>query len=465
MKFFTSSNDLKNWVLGNESYEFASNNITEVIGTEDELSIKQACQTIFDLNSKIKKEEKDVKFDKDIEETTEILFAILSKYNLTEIKKEGFMNKKTSQINDFSIREAQVTRPPSSPYTGREDDNKYVGTPWRRDRDAIYDFTHRNPDMLSFDDNPNHVYSGEALWRRYVMDKFYRDYKDDKGRVVGGYINDRFKVYHDLGGNQLELANGERTRKPRPHQYSVERRLQEARDEKPTDILPLRASASSVRVIITGSDDSPAKDTDIRYVSNSEDDYVDVQSRDIKEDNDVVTQAFADILDMRTAGISDKDIILKVSEHYKMPISKVANIKNFAIQVKANHEGIMYSCASSAKKEVIKKEAQNQEGIVIQNDEPAIVVNLLGSKIGEKMIPARTVLAEQDPINGNPTFIVKDLSQGINQAERIMFPNGLPDNYDNGIDEDMAMAEGEDPYAESTNQTVSASSDFTIKEV
>ena len=316
MKFFTSLKDLNKWVIEQGDPTIAAQKIVEVIGEQDTLSVRDGCQAIFKAN---KKEGKGAEISNEIEES-EGLFSVLARYNITEMvitSEVNLMNNKIDKFSnaDFPIREAQVTRPPSSPYTGREDDNKYVGTPWRRDRDAIYDFTHRNPDMLSFDDDPHRVYSGEALWRRYVMDKFYRDYKDEKGRVVGGFINDRFKVFHDLGGNQMELANGERTRKPRPHQYSIERRLEEARGTKTEDILPLRAAAGDIRVVITGSEENPAKASDIKYASATEEGYIEVPCECCEDDD--IAKAFVDILDMHEAGVDDKEIILKVSSHIR----------------------------------------------------------------------------------------------------------------------------------------------------
>jgi hypothetical protein len=454
MTFFTSPTDLQNWVVGQNNPNLAVSKILEVIGNDDALSVKQACQQIAELNEEIKKEENDKHLHKEIEDASASLFAVLAKYNVTETKEGSLMNKKTSQVNDFSIREAQVTRPPSSPYTGREDDNKYVGTPWRRDRDAIYDFTHRNPDMLSFDDDPTRVYSGEALWRRYIMDKFYRDYKDEKGRVVGGYINDRFKVYHDLGGNQMELANGERTRKPRPHQYSIERRLEEARGNKTEDILPLRAASDSIRVIVTGSEEKPATHEDIKYASNVEDDFVRVAKQSIEEE-DPIAQAFADILEMKTAGLEDKEIILKVSDHYKMPIAKAANIKDFAYKVKENHMGVLYSCEGAIQKEA----AMNEEGVQLVSTEEMTVLDDNGAPVGTATIEQNTVLQEIPNSMGKQVFVVKDMNGNVAGSQKLMFPEGMDAGLaTKDVGSDIAMDELEGIEA-------SSSPEFVIKEV
>ena len=485
MNFFTSSQDLNDWVLRQGEPNLATQRIVEVIGNQDALSIKDGCFAIFDAN---KKEEKDEDFSNEIEES-EGLFSVLSKYNITEMTKTSevnLMNKKIEKFNQtFPIREAQVTRPPSSPYTGREDDNKYVGTPWRRDRDAIYDFTHRNPDMLSFDDDPHRVYSGEALWRRYVMDKFYRDYKDEKGRVVGGFINDRFKVFHDLGGNQMELATGERTRKPRPHQYSIERRLEEARGQKTEDILPLRAASGAVRVIITGSEEKPAKPSDIRYVSSTDEGYVKISSKDAyKEEEDDIAKAFVDILDMHEAGVGDKEIILKVSNHYRIPIARVAQIKAFAYDKLHSAKGVLYACDNSKMK---KTALVNPLGVRLEQNQEFI--NMSTGKSENLGHDVR--LKEQGSIKGQRVFIEDNEENQANDgatATRYTLPRGVSldaENIEENMEEisnSMRELEGEDPMeavqenttpvptevaeqVEAEPMEAAASNDFPIKEV
>jgi len=477
MNFFTSPKDLNNWVLGQGDPNLAVQHIMEIVGNQDALSIKDGCYAIFAAN---KKEEKDTDFSNEIEES-EGLFSVLSKYNITEMIKTSevnLMNKKIEKFNhaDFPIREAQVTRPPSSPYTGREDDNKYVGTPWRKDRDAIYDFTHRNPDMLSFDDDPHRVYSGEALWRRYIMDKFYRDYKDEKGRVVGGFINDRFKVFHDLGGNQMELADGERTRKPRPHQYSIERRLSEARGEKTEDILPLRCAAGDVRVIITGSEEKPAKASDIRYASSTEEGYVKIPAKDsYNEEEDNVSKAFIDILDMHEAGLNDKDIILKVSNHYRIPIARVAQIKAFAYDKLHSAKGVLYACDNS---KMQKAALTNPLGV--QLGSPEVFIDMSTGQ--QQQLDEGTRLKEQPSIQGQRVFIVdNEESQATDGANSTKYtvPAGVTPNFENveEISNSMRELEGEEPeymdpepteVAEQTQvepMEAAASNDFPIKEV
>lgn len=208
------------------------------------------------------------------------------------------------------------------------------GTPWRIDRDKMYDFTHYYTDAITFDEDPNRVYSGEAIWRSYIMDKYSREYQDKEGHWVGGYINDRFYVFPDAGtpanpkvardgGNLLGLAPGERTRKPRPHQYSTERRLEEARGVKTTD---LEANASTIKPI--------AK----------------IASANLPKERheDVVYNIFRDTIDMREAGFGYEDMIQKISEHYDVALTSVAQIDATAQRLVHKHSGVFYGLEKKA---------------------------------------------------------------------------------------------------------------------
>lgn len=72
----------------------------------------------------------------------------------------------------------------------------------------------------------------EVVWRKYIMDKYSRPYKDDDGNWVGGYINKRFEVDRNIPEtNNYQLKPGEK-RKPRLMQYGLpESRMQDAREK------------------------------------------------------------------------------------------------------------------------------------------------------------------------------------------------------------------------------------------
>ena len=286
------------------------------MAVQDELDIKEACEAIY---------------NKKDEDASEILFAILSRHNLTKLKQN--LKKGSSNME----KEAQSTSRQKNDWVKGERNkwNRCVdgyndGTPWRISRDQFYDFTHYYTDAVSFDADPSRVYSGEAIWRMYVMDKFYREYKTAEGKWVGGYINDRFHVFPTAGtpanpdaprdgGNQMELGLAERTRKPRPHQYSTERRMEEARGNKTYDLEVTTTAANFSKVIKTAS------------------------KVPVSRNEDMIYNMFTDCIEMKEAGIDYSDMLNKVSEHYNTSITSVAEISQFADQMVAKHKGIAYS--------------------------------------------------------------------------------------------------------------------------
>ena len=96
--------------------------------------------------------------------------------------------------------------------------------------DVVSEYTcrHHCLDGIVIDDNK--TVCGEALWRANAMDKFSREYVDEDGNTVGGYINKRFEVNRNVPEeNKMRLKPGE-TRKPRPAAWgNTESRLQDMR--------------------------------------------------------------------------------------------------------------------------------------------------------------------------------------------------------------------------------------------
>ena len=290
MQFFINSNDLSKWVKSFKTPDEASLNIIGIIGKNEEQDIVQTCRSIFENNK----------------DASEVLFGILRKHNITQLS-EVKMNK--------LVKEAQAVMRTDSLY-GNLDMKVCPKLPKQSAGHGListYNCRTYCLDGIVFDDDPNRVYCAESIWRRHVADKFSREFKDKDGKWVGGYINERFQTFKDDGGNQMELASGERTRKPRPHQYSTERRLEEARGEKTTDL-----TASS-------------------------DKFVKLASVEKIEDKDNTYQMFDDIIEMKQAGISDEDIIFKVAEHYNKNILKVASIHKMATKMLSSHSGIVYA--------------------------------------------------------------------------------------------------------------------------
>jgi len=294
MQFFTSPDDLKNWVRAQKSAEEASMSLIEVAGKNEEKDIVDTCRAIFTKENS--------------GNAAEVLFGVLSKHNITQIR-EGKMKEKI-------IREAQAVMRQDALYSNMDMRicPKLPKQSAGHGLISTYNCRHYCLDGIVFDDDPSRVYCHEAMWRRHIMDKFSREFKDKNGKWVGGYINQRFQVFTDDGGNQMELAHGERTRKPRPHQYSIERRLSEGRGEETSDL----TASSKVSFVKLASIDTPKE----------------------KDDN---YQMFDDIIEMKQSGLNEEDIISKVAEHYNVDIPRVACIHKAASAMMERYNGIVYA--------------------------------------------------------------------------------------------------------------------------
>lgn len=418
MQFFTSPEDLRGWVKSRPTPDDAATKIIDMFKNEQ----NQGQEDIVETCREIYKEDEDGNASK-------VLFGVLAKHNITQIKGANNMNKEAQLFTikericenckktmgemsgkDFDnvgrlcgacretkknqassskvIKEAQAVQSRQRNNWVRGNRNKWnrvvdgfnEGTPWRIDRDKMYDFTHYYTDDIKFDEDPTHVYSGEALWRMYIMDKFTGDYQDAKGRVVGGYINDRFHRFPTAGtpanpdvdrlqGNQMELAPGERTRKPRPHQYSTERRLEEARGNKLEDLNAVVANSKAVVKIAS------TKPQDI--------------------ENDKIFNIFKDVVEMREAGIEYPVMLEAVSKHYEAGIMGVAQIDKIAQDLKKKHEGFLYV------KEADTSTPIDQESLLITDPNGGLTMD-------GKIIPTGSLLAKD--IASTDIYDVKDAS-------------------------------------------------------
>jgi hypothetical protein len=303
MEFFTSPEDLKGWINTQESPDNAAKGIIDIVGLNNETDIVETCKAIF----------KNKDFSA-ADVASKSLFSVLAKYGLTMIKVAS--NGKLTKTAQVMRQGAQYSNMPlricpKLPYSVGK---KLIST---------YNCRHYCLDSITLDDDPGRVYCMEALWRQSVMDKFSREWKDGDGKLVGGYINERFQVYKEDGGNQMSLANHERTRLPRPHQYSTERRLEEARGEKTLDIIASAIRSNSI-IKLASTDKTEA----------------------IKESK--VLEIFSDIVEMKTAGLSDEDIITKASDHYNEPIEKIASIHRAALKKMSAYASKVYSFTKTA---------------------------------------------------------------------------------------------------------------------
>lgn len=90
---------------------------------------------------------------------------------------------------------------------------------------------HHCLDGVVIDDNK--TICGEALWRANVMDKYSREYVNQDGDIVGGYLNKRFEINRNVPEeNKMRLKPGE-LRKPRPAEWgNLESRMQAMRQKE-----------------------------------------------------------------------------------------------------------------------------------------------------------------------------------------------------------------------------------------
>lgn len=320
--YFDSPKTLARWVLNNSSVSVAVERLLSSLGknaNNHEEDVTECCERILNGDT----------------DAANLLFEILSKYEITNLNKE-------SKMKDRQVKKAQSARSRNKWNRVLEGFNE--GTPWRMARDEMYDFTHYYQDAITFDENPDRVYSGEALWRMHIMDKFSADYKDKDGKLVGGYINDRFHVFPTAGtpanpdvprdgGNPMGLANGERTKKPREHEWNYERRLEKQRGN---ELQSIEATASSF-------------DRRIKVASTLPE----------ERHEDKCYNIFRDCIDMREAGFEYEDMITKISNHYGVSLLNVAQIDRQAKKLKQRHSDVGYEfeVKSSSKKKIAKAQS------------------------------------------------------------------------------------------------------------
>jgi len=356
MRFFTSSSDLGDWVRRRELGDSVGR-ILSVIGNDYEQDVVDLC--------------KGIKRSRQTNEKT--LFAMLSKFGITEIR-EANMNK-----NEKITKEAQAVM---------RTDGLYQNLPLRicpklpkqsagKQLISTYNCRTYCLDSLVLDEEPEKVYCLEAMWRRHVMDKFSREFKNKDGKWVGGYINERFQIFHSDGGNPMELTNDERTRQPRPHQWSAERRLEEQRKSNPKSIT---LNAEQV-------------DKFFKTASKSE----------VK-----VFDMFRDSIEMREDGLSEEEIISNLSSHYETPIEKAAEVYYSSLSKMQSHSRNKTIYAFESNKTMIKT-AQNNTQINFMPNSTYVTardVDVVSNGQPVKLRANTPVVVVSN--NGTPTFQITD---------------------------------------------------------
>jgi len=92
MDFFTSPKDLQGWVKSHDSADMAARELIGIIGKEEQQDVVDTCRAIF--------EQKD-------DNASEVLFEVLARHNLTQIK-EGNMKNKMIKEADSGIQRGQA---------------------------------------------------------------------------------------------------------------------------------------------------------------------------------------------------------------------------------------------------------------------------------------------------------------------------------------------------------------------
>lgn len=336
-KFFTSSKDLLRWVKeNNSSYKEASDKLLSAVGSDcHQQDIIETTKRIFSNNN--------------IENAADVLFGLLSNFDITEksireaeathdeavVAEALSQHNITSQTNKKVTKYAQIMRQPGQydmPLRVCPKLPNSVG----KGLISTYNCRHYCVDSISFDEDPTRIYCAEALWRGHVMDKFSREWQDAKtGEWVGGYINNRFYVFPDAGtpgnpdvdryhGNKMTLAPWERSRQPRKHEWSVERRLQEQREPGSTKSNTLYNVVASTKNKITITSEN-------------------------KKSGDCIEEIFSQAIDMQNRGITPEDAVLKLSETYGKPIEVVVAIRDMALRKMASHQADAYKVAAQVK--------------------------------------------------------------------------------------------------------------------
>ena len=321
--FFTSPGDLIEWVKNAGSATRAAEVIMSLpnVGRQHYQDIVETTKRIFS--------------SKDVSNASTTLFELLTPYGITEnTMKEAETAVDNVKVADdllkgdiitaeehlAMVKTAQIMRQPgeySMPL------RMCPKLPWSVGKKLIstYNCRHYCIDSEVFNDDPERVYCAEALWRRHVADKFSHEWKDRKtGKWVGGYINDRFFSYRDDGGNQMELRPDERTRKPRPHQWSMERRLMEQREPGSGIDLTAEVNRSMVKT-----------------------------ASGMSRDDASVYDIFAEAVTLRNSGMADGDAVLAISEKFSIPMTRAVKIQSLALRKMASHQSDVY---------VVTKEAQ-----------------------------------------------------------------------------------------------------------
>ena len=347
-RFFKSPADLVVWLKKNcsDAPEASSKMITLTGSRNKEQDIVESVRRIF--------------ANEDTDGASTVLFDILSQYEITEpnvkavnenmnkvVAADALLNAKeiTADTHKKMIKESQVMR----------QGGEYQAMPLRvcpklpkqsagMQLISTYNCRHYCLDSLVFDDDPMRVYCAETIWRKHVMDKFSREWKNADGEWVGGYINNRFYKFPTAGtpdnpdvertqGNRMQLAPGERTRQPRAHEFSTERRLEEQRE-----------SGSTKSITVLPAKTAEAKDILILQASGKGFVKLASSNKDIEASpEDKLVGVFGRLVDLGNSGLDAESVAATVVNETGWGVEKVVKLQSIALRKMKIHQADVYS--------------------------------------------------------------------------------------------------------------------------
>ena len=388
--FFKSPEDLRHWIKKNSSDAGeASAKIIAATGCNRyEQDIVESVRKIYN--------------DKEAKGASNILFKILSEYKITEasMKKASDRVSKvvaadvllksnliSSEQHKKMIKEAQISRSPGQyqqmplrvcPKLPKQSGGKQLI--------STYNCRHYCLDSLTFDDDPLRVYCAEAIWRKHVADKFSKEFKDKDGEWVGGYINNRFYRFPTAGtpanpnvprdqGNKMQLGSGERTRQPRPHEYSTERRLSEKRNPGSTKSITLN--------------DNVFKEAMVSQIAKKG--CKKISSKDIISEDERISSVFSKIVEMQNSGVEKNAAAARIVRETGMSVEDVVKLQSLAIRKFTAHQSDIYSIIMANK---INKTSQSQSDLF------QTTMDVEVNKSGEISTLPEGVLVSKNDTNG-----------------------------------------------------------------
>jgi hypothetical protein len=421
--FFPTTASLSKWLIDNNSDATeASTRIMNIIqDSKYEQDISESCRRIF--------------AGKD-EGASGILRNILSKYDITEavvasvdekMKKvyaanELYKNKTvTAATRDKMVKEAQIMRQPGQYEMPLRICPKLPKQSAGQGLISTYNCRHYCLDSIIFDDDPLRVVCAEALWRRHVMDKFSREWQDPKtGKLVGGYINERFYVFPDAGtpanpdvsrdhGNNMALAPHERTRQARPHEYSVERRMQEAREKGSTESIVLSSVPADKRITLTASKDGGDAE---------------------------VFAVYSKAIDLHNSRVSASDAAIMLKDQFGLSLGAVVKIQSLALKKMASHQADVYVTAQVDSPKRYKVVVNHGEGKSIfsvvdsmapEGEQPKVIKDFVNDRVSADTM-ANNLNAETPMAATVPVIAEDEMSDDLHDSA---LETGLSDSHPN----------------------------------